>query len=43
MKKRLLSCIISVCLLVSSFALPAYAVGGTLETGTIDASLSIEE
>lgn len=43
MKKRLLSCIVSVCLLISSSALPAYAVGGAIETGIMDPPRSSEE
>lgn len=43
MKYRLLSCIFSICLLISSLALPAYAVGGTIDTGTMVPSYSVEE
>jgi hypothetical protein len=43
MKNRLLSCIISVCLLISSLALPVYAIGGTIDTETMDPLLILKK
>lgn len=43
MKNRLLAYIVSICLFVFSFALPAYAVGGTIDTGIMDPPRSNEE